>query len=510
MESRRVAYRKFSQYVRKFDPDRLLEKIAQVSAELERAQFGREPARWPDNGPIQQFSLALVARTAILDGANRRKRRPGRPVTDRELHYLCAQSIEVDHADVPTRGILDDRALTRMMARLIYHQGLFGYSNFENIARTLGLLVDHDPDVRGLPTQSEWENALGVSLPAYTAIMFHLAAAVNSGNGWLTMDAIQAGVDAGAFAGADLETVSTIVRNELSADVRALRDLGSQHQLAGAEMWSFNPLMAKPLISYGDRHLLPVHDYLIQKMTSLGLYFTGIDHFGDDFPRALGDSFEKYVGRHLALLEAAGATVYPEVTYGRDKKKTVDYIVVLDEVVLLIEVKGMRANALAKAGVDAGLEQLVGRIQKARDQIDKTAGLIEDRITELDFIPAGREIRGLVVTMEPVHQIDTFLYRDMFKDNTIESATAGAHDLERICPTLATASRPGARILDALTFNDPTPASLARAIEGLVPVRNPVLDELWDGWKDLLPTQPVPSENYYRRASPPALSVGQR
>ena len=119
MESRRVSYRKFSQYVRKFNPDRLLEKIAQISAELERARLGRESTRWPGNSSVHQFSLALVARTAIIDGHNRRKRRADKPVTDSEIHYLCAQAIEVDHPDVPERGILDDWALTRMMARLI-------------------------------------------------------------------------------------------------------------------------------------------------------------------------------------------------------------------------------------------------------------------------------------------------------------------------------------------------------------------------------------------------------
>lgn len=492
MESRRVPYRKFSQYVRKFDPTRLLEKIAQVSAELERAQFGRGPARWLNDGSVQKFSLAFVARTTILDGDNRRKRRPAKPVTDTELHFLCAQSIEVDHSDVPERGILDDPSVTRMLARLIYQQGLFGYSNFENIARTLGLLVDHDLSVRGLPTQQDWKDKLGVSLPAYTAIIFHLAAAANSGNGWITKEAIQVGVRAGAFAGADLKTVLTIVHNELSTDLRDARDVGIDQQLAGAEMWSFNPLTSKPLISFGDRYLLPVHDYLIQKMTPHGLYFTGINHFGDDFPRALGDSFEKYVGRNLALLEAAGAKVYPEITYGKDNRRSVDYLVVFDEVVLLVEVKGMRANAPAKAGVQVGLEQLVSKIQHARNQIDTTAKLIEDQIPELHCIPVGREVRGVVVTMEPIHQVDTVFYKDLFDDNTIVSATASAHDLECIIPILATANNPGVRLLEALTVKDPAPPSLDRAIEGLASERNPILDALWDGWEDLLPNRSQP------------------
>ncbi|MGW1737792.1 NERD domain-containing protein [Nocardia sp. NPDC001965] len=56
---------------------------------------------------------------------------------------------------------------------------------------------------------------------------------------------------------------------------------------------------------------------------------------------ALGASFEKLVGRHLALLGPAGAVVFPHITDGPEKarKKTVDHIVVLPDVVLVVEAK---------------------------------------------------------------------------------------------------------------------------------------------------------------------------
>lgn len=502
-----MSYRKFSQHVRKFEPDRVLEKIAQVSSELERGRWGkgavRIAVRDPNAGPFRAPGLAIIARVAIVDGANRRKRRPAGAITESEMLELYLHSRSLDHPDLPEvvalegpafmRGMvltdvdLKSPSFRRMMARNDYQQGLFGYSTFANITRTLGLLVDHHPDVRGLPTQQQWESALGASLPVYAAVVFRIAIMANVDDGWLTAEAIETAARGGAFPGIDTDTVREIIRTQLSADVRTLREVGKRLEIVDAQAWSFNPLMDTPLVSYGEKYLVPIHDYLIQKMTPLGLYFTGLKYFGDDFPRALGDSFEKYVGQLLGLIESAGAMVYPAITHGaKQKKETVDYIVVFDELVLLVEVKGLRANALAKAGVDVGLQQLVDKVQGARNQIDNTAQLLAHQIPELAHIPADREIRGLVVTLEPAHHIDTYIYQDMFETNTIESATVSANELEDISAALAEQTAVGSRILKALTFNDSTPPALGRAVEGLEPASNPVLDKLWNRWQTLL------------------------
>ena len=487
MSSRRVPYRKFSQSVRKFDCDRVLHKVALVSAELQRAEANLGPQRWPAGGPVRQFSLASVARTAIVDSGTRRKRVASGPVTDGELRDLCGLSIETDHADVPERGILTDPAMARMLARLMYHQALFAYSDYENMARSFGLLVDHDPSIRGVPTPSDWERVLGVPLPVYMAVVFQLASIATTYGGRVKVPHIEECHRLGCFAGADVATVLQLIRTHLAADIRSLRAEGQKYQIADAKMWSFNPLMGRPLIEYrGSGFVLPVYNYLIQKMTPLGFYFTGLSHFGSDFPRAMGDSFERYVGRHLAQLADAGAVVIPEITFGRENKRTIDYFLVFEELVVLVEVKGLRATADARAGVDEGLENLVRKVQDARDQIDKTAALI-GTIPELSHIPSDRPLRGLVVTIEPVHQIDTYVYADKFGTNVVESSTSCAHDLERICPTLAKQSDAGRRVLDALTFNDPTPPSLDRAVKDLPVERNPVIDALWDSWIDVAP-----------------------
>jgi hypothetical protein len=297
--------------------------------------------------------------------------------------------------------------------------------------------------------------------------------------------------DVGAFGGHDAATVEKLIATHLASDLPTLHAQARTEDAAetgsGRQRWLTNPLLATPMISDSDGWRVPISPYLLHKITPLGLYFTGLTHFGDDFPRAPGDSFEKAVGCHLDLLTACGAVVHPEIIYGHENKKTVDYLVVFPELVLLVETKSMRSTAAARLGDEDGLALLTARVQKARDQIDTTTGLIADQIPGLEVIPADRPVRGLIVTLEPVPLVDTFLFDDLLGPHTVPSATVCAHDLEAILPTLATTPDAGRRLLDALTFRDPTPPALERAVDGIDSERNPISTGLWDRWKAILP-----------------------
>lgn len=484
--SRRLPYRKFAQQVRRFDVDHLLTKVARTSAEIYRAENGLCPQRWDPKGHVRQFSLASVARTAIIECGRRRGPLVDREPINPELYRLCGESIEVDHPDLPDSEVLSSPGLTRVFARMLYQQALFQYSDFSNIARTIGLLIDHDPTVHGLPSAADWERVLGVPLLDFMTIAQQLATITSGNGGVLTADHVRSHRQFGWFVGAEADTVLQIIRTHLSAELPQLRDSGREREDPILKMWSHNPLLGTPMINDGDRGFrLPIVQYLMQKITPGGLFYTGVEHFGKRFADELGLSFERYVGRHLDLLTATGATVHPEITYksGKNQKKTVDFLIVFDELVLLVEVKGFRPTEAVRMGDADGLAELVAKVQHARSQIDTSAALLGGRTPELMHIPADRPVRGLVITAEPVHHIDTFLYADMFAPNTIESATVSAHDLERITPILAKQHDTGTRILKALTFDDPTPPSLDRAVKGHSPERNPVSESLWARWE---------------------------
>ena len=82
---------------------------------------------------------------------------------------------------------------------------------------------------------------------------------------------------------------------------------------------------------------------MIRKISSLGVWYTGVERWGESFAEDAGDLFQAYVGRLLQTIP--DAAVYPEITYDPDgKKRSVDWIVVWNNVVLLVEVKSTRST----------------------------------------------------------------------------------------------------------------------------------------------------------------------
>jgi hypothetical protein len=101
---------------------------------------------------------------------------------------------------------------------------------------------------------------------------------------------------------------------------------------------------------YGPGYLVPIPAAVVAKASPFGLYYTGLEGLNEAFTRDLGELFEQYVGRHLRLL--SDADVHPEVVYivKGNVKKSVDWIVVFDDLVLLVEVKSVRPTAQLRLG----------------------------------------------------------------------------------------------------------------------------------------------------------------
>lgn len=120
------------------------------------------------------------------------------------------------------------------------------------------------------------------------------------------------------------------------------------------------------------------------------------------------------------------AKVYPEVHSDEGQKKSCDYIVVMDTVVLLVEAKVTRPLIAYRTGLDP--EPTLKRMRGARDQIPETARLIREAHPAFAHIPADRI--GLIATLEPY-----FLTQSTPEDGTLASSeltitSAWAHELE--------------------------------------------------------------------------------
>jgi hypothetical protein len=116
--------------------------------------------------------------------------------------------------------------------------------------------------------------------------------------------------------------------------------------------FTFNPLIDTPVVSgLGPDLLMPIPDYMIWKPTPSGLSYTGLAKWDQAFTRDLGKLFEAYVGRHLHLLP--DAEVHPEIPYRKPKKqwgKSVDWIVIFPNLVLLVEAKAKRSTQALRSG----------------------------------------------------------------------------------------------------------------------------------------------------------------
>ena len=134
--------------------------------------------------------------------------------------------------------------------------------------------------------------------------------------------------------------------------------------------------------------------------------------------------FENYVGTHLGLLTQA--KLHPEIMYGPTGQKSCDYMLVFDEVVVLVEVKSLRPTINVRTGQDDGEAELTKRIGHARDQLIRSAQLIRDGHPAFAEIPNDRPMVGLIVTLEPFHLHQTGRAEQLLVSEELAVSTAWA------------------------------------------------------------------------------------
>jgi hypothetical protein len=239
----------------------------------------------------------------------------------------------------------------------------------------------------------------------------------------------------------------------------------------------FNPLEARPVVEGVVTLLIPVPGLLVRKVSPLGIYYSGLEHFGEAFARDLGWLFEAYVGRQLQQMHSA--TVHPSVPYGRDKRQSVDWIAVFDGVTVLFEVKSARPTEAVRTGSDDAAAALQRSLGKAIRQIDVTAGLIRDQHEAFRFIPHDQPIVGLVVTLEPFHVINAPPYRQLLPQASVPVRFCAAFELEQL--VTAEDRTVGDILLAYVQDPDAQDWAVEHAMErhGHSFGRNTVLDEAW-------------------------------
>lgn len=114
-----------------------------------------------------------------------------------------------------------------------------------------------------------------------------------------------------------------------------------------------------------------------------------------------------------------------------------DWIVVFPDLVLLVEVKSARPNANLRLGAENYAQMLAKTPGEGFTQIERTGRLISEGNPAFAQIPSHLPRRGMVITMEPFHLLNTAELRagiqptpNPVTGEIIPITTASIHELE--------------------------------------------------------------------------------
>lgn len=132
-------------------------------------------------------------------------------------------------------------------------------------------------------------------------------------------------------------------------------ELKAQQQINANLFYSYNPLLAKPLITYENHVICPMPWLVLWKITS-GLYYSLVGK--TDFDKGFGNAFQDYIGEVIKVANISDViTVLPEELYGKQEKRTSDWIIYDKEAVLFIECKTKRLTLPSKTSLNIDIEK---------------------------------------------------------------------------------------------------------------------------------------------------------
>jgi hypothetical protein len=216
---------------------------------------------------------------------------------------------------------------------------------------------------------------LGCSLIQFLSAAFILAVAAEKSDGWFDLSWLDGETYRPILEIVDKATVIDVAQRSLSLSPEEFRESANAHRSTDPLLrrFDYNPLVAHPFVRLEEaRMLAPVVQLLTRPLSVEGLYYAGLEYLDDEankrkFTQDIGDLFEAYVG--VQLQHFPNAKVIPEIIYDRDHKRSVDWIVVWDDLVLLVEAKATRLGLQARMGTEQLLVDLDRTLGKANRQI---------------------------------------------------------------------------------------------------------------------------------------------
>lgn len=433
------------------------------------------------------WALASAAKVSLASGTEHRS--PG--VTDRDVLEICAAFAAVRD---PLGGPEEVGRVHSFMTRTANEQFSYQLPPAMEIARTRALYLDSfEAGATEVYTPSILETLLGCSLDHFIGAGFLLGAGAQENGGWFRLSFLDHAERAEIEEHVPLDVLQHVLREHFETTVDALRREATdpRHALPSClGRHEFNPLVNRPLVRWSnDSWLAPQPSLVFRRLWPDSIYYLGAAIHGQPWQRDIGVLFQNYVGRKLSLI--SDANVIPEVVYDGGNR-SVDWIVVWDDLVLLVEAKSTRLTQGARAGLPALEGKLEDAVGKAFKQIETARELIQARHPAFSDIPADRPLAAIVATLDSYWMANSSLLRDRIKTPapSVPTVVAAARELE-LLTALGTTEHVSTLLLDTMADPELRTWNLElvlrqRAVK--IPA-NPILDASWEAypWSEASP-----------------------
>lgn len=461
-----MTFARFIREVQKFAPNELLPALA-LEGTAQTIRHREDPKKLLDGASaVTPWAIMEIARESIVHGVQGGQR----PPSSQDMRRLCEMYLDLNDPLTESPAA----SLDRYLVRVGFEQFRWQLSEFEELARPHALFIEaasRVPEATVFQEES-WRSALGCSVDEFVDIGFFLFVWASGHGGWIDLNWLSLPHFRPVLDRYPRERIEWVVENRLAGSLQQIRDMdGKQHTRTSVAEHRFNPLAARPLIRMRDGRLLAPHPLLIlHRVGTTGIYYDRVGEKG--FTDQLGKVFEEYVGMHLRLLSRA--EVHQSVMAARSDE-VIDYVVVLPDVVLLIEVKATRLTEHARAGLDQLDIDRERTIGKAYSQINRAARLIDERHPAFSFVPQDRPLRGLVVTLEPYWNATSGFSPP--RASAVPTTVASIREVEYL-GSVGILNDVGPQLLH-LT-GDHSNYALHQAVEHLGQAKNPILERGWD------------------------------
>lgn len=377
--SRPRSHRKLIKETIRFAPEDLLPALAREGA-TQTLRHREDPHKLLDGGdPKTPWAVIGIAREVLVHAKNDGQRPPRR----QDIHRLCGLYADLDDPLTTEAGTLE-----RFLVRILHEQSRWQLSEFEELSRPHALYIEA---ASALPNATAfapaaWEAALGCTLEQFVATGFFAFVGASQHEGWFDPSWLsQPNFDVlEEHLGLTDPQVLGLLDRHFAVTPAEFREMDRDPAgFRGVEEHRFNPLTARPMLKMRNGKYLAAQPLLILHCLSCnGLYYDRVREPG--FTDQLGPVFEHYVGMHLELLQRA--TVIHSIRQANGEE-VIDYVVVLADVVLLIEIKATRLTEEARAGLDKLDDDVARTIGKAQIQINTANQMIDDGDPAFAFVP---------------------------------------------------------------------------------------------------------------------------